>query len=256
MRITIVQPDIIWEDISGNLKNLDRLIFPLNNKTDLVILPEMFTTGFSVAPARLAESPFSETYEWLIERATSGSFGICGSYIVKEAGLFYNRWVFISPSKDVVTYDKRHLFRMGDEEKAFKSGRERVVFNFRGTRILPNICYDLRFPVWSRNRNDYDLMINSANWPAQRNDTWQTLLKARAMENLCFVAGSNRIGIDGTGIRYCGNSLVINPAGKIIARAGKNREAIISTDISPDELMAFRRKFPSHEDADDFTIQY
>jgi len=143
---------------------------------------------------------------------------------------------------------------MSGEEKAFTHGRERVTFKFREVRICPNICYDLRFPVWSRNRNDYDLLINSANWPEARRDVWTTLLKARAIENQCFVAGANRIGADGTGIKYCGDSMIINPKGEIIAFAEKNKECVLTADISMKELSDFRKKFPVLKDSDNFTF--
>ena len=166
--------------------------------------------------------------------AQKGNFGVCGSYMVKENGRFFNRWVFVSPEKEIWYYDKRHLFSMGGEDKFFSAGKSRLVFSFRGVRISPYICYDLRFPVWSRNSNDYDLVIYSANWPEARINVWNTLLKARAIENQCFVAGSNRIGTDGNGIKYCGDSAIIDPRGEIIASADNNEECSVSAEISID----------------------
>ena len=195
------------------------MISPLYNKTDIVVLPEMFNTGFSMNPEKLSESPESETFDWMKNIAEKGNFGICGSYIVKENMKFFNRWIFVSPEKESWHYDKRHLFSMAREDKFFSSGKTRLIFSFRGVRISPFICYDLRFPVWSRNRNDYDLMIIAANWPESRREVWITLLKARAIENQCYVAGANRIGTDGEGIKYCGDSVIINPRGEIIASA-------------------------------------
>ena len=223
--------------------------------TDILILPEMFNTGFSMRPDKLAEPPLSTTFEWMRNIAVINNLGICGSYIIKSTANYYNSWVFVSPDDKIHTYNKRHLFSPGHEDKLFTRGNERLVFNFRGVRICPNICYDLRFPVWSRNSSDYDLLINSANWPATRRDVWLTLLKARAIENQCFVAAANRIGIDGEGISYCGDSLVAGPKGETIADAGRE-ESLLSAEISLDNLENFRRSFPMLNDADKFEIKF
>ena len=256
MKITIVQPDLIWEDRTANFNNLEALISPLFKKNELIILPEMFNTGFSMNPEKLCESPGAETFAWMQNISKKGNFGVCGSYIIKEGEDYFNRWVFVSPEKESWCYDKRHLFSIGGEEKLFSQGKERMVFSFRGVRICPNICYDLRFPVWSRNRGDYDLLINSANWPESRREVWNTLLKARAIENQCFVAGSNRIGIDGAGIKYCGDSMIIGPKGEILACSKVDEQESISYDISISELSDFRNKFPVQKDADNFSIDF
>jgi omega-amidase len=255
MKLTLIQPDIIWENKFRNLQRIGEMISSTPDGTDIIILPEMFNTGFSMNPAQLAESPQSVTFDWMHDIAAKFNFGICGSYIVSENSKFYNRWIFVSPDGEVWKYDKRHLFSMSGEESLFTRGEKRVVFNFRGIRICPNVCYDLRFPVWSRNHNDYDLLINSANWPESRRDVWITLLKARALENQCFVAGVNRIGIDGTGIKYSGDSMILGPKGEIIAEGRQNEESIVSGEISIDELSDFRKKFPVLDDSDDFTIE-
>lgn len=254
MKLTLIQTDIIWEDKIRNLEKMGEMISSIPGGTDLVILPEMFNTGFSMNPAELAEPTESVTFDWMHDIAAKINSGVCGSYIVSESGRFYNRWIFVSPDGEVWIYDKRHLFSMSGEEALFTRGEKRIVFNFRGIRISPNVCYDLRFPVWSRNRNDYDLLINSANWPESRSEVWITLLKARALENQCFVAGVNRIGIDGAGISYCGDSMILGPKGETIAEGKQNEESIVSGDISIDELSGFRRKFPVWKDGDDFTI--
>jgi omega-amidase len=254
MKVSVVQPDLAWEDKPGNLKTIGELVRPLYNKTDLVVLPEMFNTGFSMNPEKLSELPNAETFSWMKSIAESGNFGLCGSYMIKEKNHYFNRWVFVSPEKEYWYYDKRHLFSMGSEDKYFSPGKTRITFSFRGIKISPFICYDLRFPVWSRNRNDYDLLINAANWPESRRDVWITLLKARAIENQCYVAGSNRIGTDGNNVNYCGESMIINPFGKTIASANRDEEGIITCDLSIDELNEFRKKFPVSDDADDFTI--
>ena len=254
MKISVIQPDIAWENKSLNFQNLSSLITPLYNKTDIVILPEMFNTGFSMNPANLSEPPDGETFEWMRCIAEKGNFGLCGSYTVKENLNFFNRWVFVSPEKAIWDYDKRHLFSMGGEDKLFTAGRSKLIFSFRGVKISPYICYDLRFPVWSRNTEGSDLIIYSANWPETRRNVWTTLLKARAIENQCFVAGSNRIGIDGAGIRYCGDSLIINPKGEIISSAENDEECSVSSEISIIDLNSFRKKFPVKKDADEFTL--
>jgi predicted amidohydrolase len=174
--------------------------------------------------------------------------------MVAEGANRFNRWVFISPEGSLFSYDKRHLFAQGGVEVNYTPGSERVVFEYRGVRICPNVCYDLRFPVWSRNRNDYDLLINSANWPESRREVWLTLLKARAIENQCFVAGVNRTGIDGLDIKYSGDSMMIGPKGEIMTSGEMYRECIISCEISIDELNEFRLKFPAAGDAESFTI--
>jgi predicted amidohydrolase len=254
MKISVIQPDTVWEDKTHNFQSLTKLLSPLYNNTDIIILPEMFNTGFSMKPAELSESPDGETYRWMKDIARKGNFGVCGSYIVKEDANFFNRWVFVSPDNDTWHYDKRHLFSMGGEDRLFSHGKSRLIFSFRGTRIMPLICYDLRFPVWSRNNDEYDLLIFAANWPAVRQNVWTTLLRARAIENQCFVAGSNRTGTDGEGIVYSGESMIINSRGGLIACADTDKECSISAEISMTELSDFRKRFPVMNDADTFTI--
>jgi omega-amidase len=254
MKITLIQTDIIWENKLKNLERIREIISVSPAGTDIIILPEMFNTGFSMNPGDLAEKPDSLTREWLQDIAATYGSGICGSYIIENDMHYYNRWIFVSPDNEIWSYDKRHLFSPGCEDQLFTRGKERIVFNFRGLRICPNICYDLRFPVWSRNRNDYDLLINSSNWPGSRRDVWLTLLKARALENQCYVAGVNRIGIDGTGVKYCGDSMIIGPKGETIASGSLNSECIVSGEISLSDLADFREKFPVLNDGDDFTL--
>jgi predicted amidohydrolase len=253
MRISVVQPDIVWENKTRNFRKYERMISQLHNP-DIVVLPEMFSTGFTASSENQGEPPKSETFDWMIHMAEKSSSGICGSYIIKIGHKYVNRFVFVSPEKKSWFYDKRHTFRMSNVEDNFTPGNKRLVFKFRGFRICPGICYDLRFPVWTRNRNDYDLLLNSANWPMARRDVWITLLKARAIENLSFVAGANRIGTDGTGTKYCGDSLIFGPKGEEIASAGMDIECSITADISLQELKSFRKKFPAHLDADRFSI--
>jgi len=254
MRLSVVQPDLAWENKSANLFKLGNLVSSLNGITDLVILPEMFNTGFSMQTDLLSESPDGETYHWMKELSGKGGFGLCGSYMVSEEENVYNRWVFVAPGEEKCIYNKRHPFSMGGEDKFFTPGKSRLVFSFRGVRISPYICYDLRFPVWSRNKNDIDVMIYAANWPAGRKNVWNILLRARAIENQCYVAGSNRIGTDGNGINYSGDSMIIDPRGEIITSADSDLEQCITSEISMDELFDFRKKFPVLDNADNFAI--
>lgn len=254
MKISLIQFDILWEDKQGNFEKLSELLDRVPDGTDLVILPEMFNSGFSPASDILAEGPRSLTFEWMQTTSRQKGFAIAGSYMVSEGGKLFNRWVFISPEGRLFSYDKRHLFAQGGVEVNYTRGSERVVFEYMGVRICPNICYDLRFPVWSRNRNDYDLLINSANWPEVRRDVWLTLLKARAIENQCFAAGVNRTGTDGMDIKYSGDSMMIGPKGEIMASGEMYRECILSCEINIDELREFRTRFSVTGDADDFKI--
>ena len=255
MKISLIQPDTVWENKTGNLRDLENMILPLLNKTDIIVLPEMFNTGFSMNTDRLGELPGKETFTWMKSIAEKGNLGICGSYIVSENDHFFNRFVFVSPDNMVWQYDKRHLFSMAGENKYFTPGRESVTFLFRDVRICPQICYDLRFPVWSRNRYDTDLIIYTANWPESRKTAWITLIKARAIENQCFVAGVNRVGTDGKGHKYTGESILINYLGDTVADAGQDTICSVTGKISMTELSEFRTKFPFMNDADDFLIK-
>lgn len=254
MKLAIIQPDIAWEKKTVNFRIIGNLISHLENDTDIIILPETFNTGFSMNPEELSEPPRSATFDWMVHISETRNCGICGSYIARDKNKFFNRWVFVTPEKKSWFYDKRHLFSPGGEDKVFVQGTKRMIFKFRGVRISPNVCYDLRFPVWSRNTGDYDLLINSADWPASRRNIWVTLLKARAIENQCYVAGANRTGTDGNGVKHTGDSMIINPYGEIIASANKNTECSVSAEISIPELKEFRSRFPVFKDADKFII--
>lgn len=254
MKITIVQPDIAWEDKHVNMENLEKLLDFPPGVTDLVILPEMFTTGFSMQSHELAEESDSLTYGWLLKMAELKKAAFCGSYIMKEKELYYNRFVLCTPEGERISYDKSHLFSITGEDKHFTPGHQRIIINYAGFRINPIICYDLRFPVWIRNRNDYDLLICVANWPESRREVWNTLLKARAIENQCYVAGVNRIGSDQPGNNYSGDSVILDAKGRTMAEMGKYREGYVTADISLQNLEKFRNAFPVHRDADDFKI--
>jgi omega-amidase len=254
MRITLLQPDIFWEDKSANLDSLGMLISKISGTTDLIVLPEMFNTGFSMNTSLLAEEGDSETFRWMKNITINYHLAVCGSYIVKERKAFYNRFFCLTPEDEVWTYDKRHLFSMGGEDRTFTQGNKRKIFTYKGFRINPVICYDLRFPVWIRNRNDYDLLICVANWPDSRRDVWNTLLKARAIENQCFVAGVNRVGRDEEGNSYSGESAILDPKGRIIINMPEAEAGHATGEIILSELEEFRKEFPAWRDADDFSL--
>jgi omega-amidase len=254
MKITIVQPEIIWEDKQANLNKIEQMICYHSGKTDIVVLPEMFTTGFTLNAGKFAEELNGETYRWMINISSRGNFAVCGSFIMRSDNKYYNHFSFITPQKEYFSYNKRHLFSQGGENEVYISGNERKVFNYYGFRFLPIICYDLRFPVWSRNRGDYDILICVASWPDVRREAWNILLKARAVENQCWVIGVNRVGTDNKNLRYAGDSVVIDPLGKILGNVNENVEGSATIEISLSELLDFREKFPVWKDSDDFSL--
>ena len=248
MKITILQRDIQWANPAANILRADEAI-DRNPGSDIYVLPEMFSTGFCTNPEGIAESDNSETLQWLKRKSAAINAAIAGSVAVTKDGKFYNRFYFVKPDGTVTHYDKKHLFTYGGEHKRFTAGNKRVVVEFRGVRILLEICYDLRFPVWARNRGDYDMILYVASWPTPRVSAWSALLVARAIENQCYVAGVNRVGCDPT-CEYCGASVVIDPYGRTIAACENGQECEATATIDIDALNAFRQKFPVLNDAD------
>jgi omega-amidase len=254
LNITIVQSDIVWENKTENLKMFSEKLSSLSVTTDLIILPEMFNTGFTMQSEVFSEEKDGPTLEWMRSIALQKNCVLTGSYIVKEANQYFNRLVWMKPDGEYHYYNKRHLFRMAEEHLRFAQGRERVIFKIKGWRICPLICYDLRFPVWSRNRNDFDLLIYIASWPAKRNHAWKTLLAARAIENLCYVAGVNRVGTDGHEVEYSGDSVLIDPKGFPLVAIKPMEEEIVNLNLSYDNLNSFRESFPAYLDADEYQV--
>ena len=250
----IIQLDQVWEDSRANRLMLDEWLSKTDKNTDIVFLAEMFNTGFSLNISALAETMDGETVLWMKQKSAEYGFAICGSLIIRENDLYYNRLIFAEPSGEVHSYNKRHLFTMGGEESQFEQGKERIIISYKGWRICPLICYDLRFPVWARNRNEYDILVYSASWPQARDEVWNTLLKARAIENQAYVVGANRVGVDGNSITYSGNSQVIDPKGKVFAITQEYVENIVAASLSYNELQRFRADFPVLNDADTFSI--
>ena len=252
--ISCIQTNLIWEDKEANFTNFESLFQKLPIESQIVVLPEMFSTGFSMNPQKFAEPFDGTTINWLKNQANKTNKIIIGSIIITDNGKNYNRLITIFPNGEIQFYDKRHLFRMAGEHNHYSSGKNKLIFTLDNWKICPLICYDLRFPVWSRNRNNYNVLIYIANWPEARSYAWKSLLIARAIENQCFVIGVNRIGIDGNNINHTGDSMIINPYGQIIAQANANEEQILSAELSFDDIDTIRKKFPAHLDADDFEI--
>ncbi|WP_242926514.1 amidohydrolase [Pontibacter vulgaris] len=252
LSVTIVQTELYWQDATANRRMLQEKLAAAAPKTDLIILPEMFTTGFSMNAAELAEEPEGETLRWLQQMAQQHHAVVTGSIIVKEGDNYYNRLLWVRPDGRYEKYDKKHLFRMAKEHHTYTSGNEQLVVELKGWKIRPLVCYDLRFPVWSRNTsNSYDLLLYVANWPKARNHAWRTLLQARAIENLAYVAGVNRVGTDGNNHPYSGNSAIIDPKGIQLLEVNEE-EGVHTVTLSKQELEAFREAFPAHLDADGF----
>jgi predicted amidohydrolase len=254
LNVAILQLDLVWENPQANREKIDLFLQKVPKETDVVFLPEMFSTGFSMNVSGQAETMDGETIQWMKERCSELQIALCGSLMVQENGQCFNRLVFAKPSGEIHFYNKRHLFTMGNEESHFKSGSERLIVSYKGWQICPLICYDLRFPVWARNQKEYDVLVYSANWPQARMEVWNTLLKARAIENQAYVVGANRVGVDGNSIAYLGNSQLIDPKGKVLASIEESTENNVTAQFSYVELMKFRTEFPVLNDADQFSI--
>lgn len=262
LRVTLVQTPLAWEDASANRTTLENTLADLAGTTDLVILPEMFATGFTMRPKALSEPEFGPSFQWMQAQAKKLNAVICGSMATEAAGKYYNRLYWVRPDGTHSYYDKRHLFRMGEEHAHYEGGNERLIVTLNGWRICPLVCYDLRFPVWSRNasltgetsNHEYDLLIYVANWPKVRRYPWSTLLLSRAIENQCYVAGVNRIGLDGNGIDHSGDSVLVDPKGFVFSTLEPDQAVVETSHLSWEALDAFRQKFPVGLDADRFSI--
>ena len=261
--VSAIQTTLQWEDRASNLKQFGLWLDSLESKTDLVVLPEMFTTGFSMNPTKLAEKTDGPTLAWMREQAARLNAVITGSIIAEEGGNYFNRLLWVRPDGSFEQYDKRHLFRMGNEDQHYAAGLKKIIVDLHGWKICPLVCYDLRFPVWSRNRwkkengkliADYDVLLYVANWPERRAHPWKTLLMARAIENNAYVIGLNRVGNDGNFMYHSGDSAIIDYKGDHLKTAVMGREEIITTTLSYQLLAEFRAAFPAGLDADEFTI--
>lgn len=257
LRVTVVQTALTWHDAPANLARFESLLQPLAGQTDLIVLPEMFTTGFTMSAQDVAEPVNGPGVEWLRKMSARANAAITGSIATQDGAQYYNRLIWMRPDGTFDSYDKRHLFRMAREHEHYAAGKRRLIVSLGAWRICPQVCYDLRFPVWSRNRIGtelgYDVLIYVANWPDRRRHAWQTLLRARAMENLSYCIGVNRVGKDRQGLNYTGDSAVIDFLGQpLVEKADEEFVATVSLDRAA--LDAFREKFPAHLDADAFSI--
>lgn len=266
LSVTIIQTGLFWEDRRANLSMLEKKINSIGEKTELVVLPEMFSTGFSMNPSALAEKMDGESVSWMKSIATSKKIILTGSLIIEENGNYFNRLIWMLPNGQYGYYDKRHLFAYAGEDQFYKAGNKRLIASVKGWRVNLQVCYDLRFPVWARQsphysateqRNslaEYDLLLYVANWPERRNHAWKTLLQARAIENQCYVIGVNRIGKDGNDIYHSGDSMIVDPMGEILYTKA-HEEDIFTTTLQKEKLEEIRNRLPFLKDADDFFIE-
>lgn len=259
LSVTLIQSQLFWENKAANLAQFKEKILQQTAPGQLVILPEMFSTGFSMNPAQLAETMEGETVAWMKQIAAQQKIILTGSVIIEEQGQYFNRLLWVLPNGTIAHYDKRHLFAFAGEDQFYASGHKRLIAAVNGWKINLQICYDLRFPVWARQQiqeaPEFDLLVYVANWPERRNHAWKTLLTARAIENQCYVIGVNRVGEDGNGIQHSGDTMLVDPLGQVIYHCAN--EAAISTHIlDPAHLHEIRQRFPFWKDADQFNIYH
>lgn len=255
LNIAIIQTDIVWESSTESLAKLNDKIIELDPSVELMILPEMFATGFTINVKKVKQAMDGEIVSWIKKTAIEKKVAIYGSVVIEDNHNFYNRAIFAFPNGDIEYYDKKHLFTLAGEDKFFSSGIVRKVITYKGWKIMPLVCYDLRFPVWSRNDLDYDLVLYTANWPERRIYAWNTLLKARAIENMSYVVGTNRVGTDGNNIIYSGESTIINPMGEEILGLPKYTEDIKNMTLNKEEQNNIRKKLSFLDDQDSFKIK-
>lgn len=263
LTITTIQSDLFWEDVVSNLNSFEAKIKSIDTKTGIVVLPEMFSTGFSMNTEKHAEKMDGYTLEWMKRVSKENKIILTGSLMIKENEHCFNRLIWMMPNGTFGYYDKRHLFGYGEEDKHFSSGNKRLIASVNGWKINLQICYDLRFPVWSRQQSryineeftpEYDVLIYVANWPERRSHAWKTLLCARAMENQCYVVGVNRVGKDGNGIYHSGDSIVVDPVGEVLYHMA-DKEDIFTITLDKNSLLETRTRFPFLKDADHFNIE-
>ncbi len=256
--VTVIQTDLHWEDKAANLQMLEEKINHISIKTEVVVLPEMFSTGFSMKPEELAETMEGETVQWMKRTAAAKKIILTGSLIIKEENNYYNRLIWMLPNGQYGVYDKRHRFAFAGEDTHYTAGTKRLIASVKGWKINLQVCYDLRFPVWARQQSqpegpEYDVLIYVANWPERRSLAWETLLQARAIENQCYVIGVNRVGNDGNNIYHSGDSMIIDPIGELLYTK-KDEEDVFTIQLDKEQLDRVREKLPFLKDADGFMI--
>lgn len=254
LKITLVQTTLEWENPEANRKKFQKIIQSLEESTDLIILPEMFTTGFTMNAEAYAETMEGKTVKWMIKMAREKNAAITGSIIVIENGKFFNRLLFTTPEGKLHAYDKKHLFTLASEQETYTAGNEKLIIQYKGWKICPMICYDLRFPVWARNTENYDVLIYVANWPKARIKAWDVLLQARAIENMAYCIGVNRVGIDGKEFEYVGHSAIFDVLGKNIFQQINESEAIMNAILYKNHILEIRKKLQFLEDKDVFDL--
>lgn len=253
LKVAVIQSELVWQDAAANRAHFNRLFTSLRD-IDLVVLPETFNSGFSMQSSQIAEEMTGPTVLWLQQQAMLYQWAICGSVAIKTAEGIHNRLLFVHPDGQIDYYDKKHLFRMADEHQHYMAGSCRKVVEYRGFRLMLQVCYDLRFPVFARNQGDYDALIYVANWPQPRRQIWSTLLAARAIENQAFVLGCNRVGSDNNGFHYSGDSVVLDYLGQPLASVEPHQAGVLFATLNLGELQQFRQKFPVMLDADEFQL--
>ena len=253
MKVAVIQSPLVWEDPQLNRNYFEAKINTIVSEVDLIVLPEMFTTGFTMQAEAVAETMQGQTMLWLQSLAKARKCAITGSLIVTEDGKFYNRMVFVFPTGEVQQYDKRHLFTLAGENLVFTAGTEKIIIEYKGWKICPLICYDLRFPIFSRNTENYDMLIYVANWPKTRINAWDTLLKARAIENMSYTIGVNRLGVDGTNLEYVGHSQIVDYLGNSVLEPQKG-EGVFIAELDKNRLLDTRKKLDFLKDQDQFQL--
>jgi omega-amidase len=254
LHVVGIQADLFWENPTKNIAAFEEKINRLTENTDLVVLPEMFTTGFTMNPKNIAETIDGNTISWMQKIAVKKQLAITGSIVIHKNNKYYNQLVFVHPTGKIETYSKRHSFTLAGEDKVYTSGSEKLIVTYKGWKICPLICYDLRFPVWTRNTENYDLLLFMANWPVKRIKAWDTLLKARSIENMCYTIGVNRTGLDANNYNYSGNSLITDYLGEEISNLPKNKVGIVSATINKKSQNTLREKLGFLNDMDSFSI--
>ena len=254
LKVSILQSNIFWEDKLANLKYFEKKIDKIS-QTDLIVLPEMFTTGFTMNPEPLAETMDGKTVNWMLDLASEKKSLIVGSVIIEDDSYYYNRLIAAFPNGTLQYYDKRHLFTLANEHQHYTAGTDQLLINYKGWKIFPLICYDLRFPVWARNTVNYDVLIYIASWPKIRIAAWDTLLKARAIENMCYTIGVNRVGVDANDFEYPGHSVVLDAFGNEILTTKENQEEIGSVILDKNSLIDVRNKLQFLNDRDSFKFK-
>lgn len=255
LKIALIQSDLVWENPVQNRLNFTKKIESVTQSVDIIILPEMFTTGFTMNAAEFAETMEGETVHWMKSIALKNNTAIVGSVIISEANHFFNRLLFVKPDGSIATYDKRHTFTLAGEDKVYQAGSKRLIVDYKGWKICPLVCYDLRFPVWARNTENYDLLLYVANWPKPRITAWDALLKARAIENMSYCLGVNRVGLDASNYEYSGSSAVYDVLGEKISNIPNGKEHIEILTLEKNHIKKYREKLQFLNDQDGFNLK-